>query len=106
MEGSTMSRNCCQDEAPARRAVSRWEGGSVFNAPPKSSIEKAVPRQVLKTMIERSGQLKSQGMFAFPRAALSVPLWVSRKAIHRKATTELGTIQATMTSTSRALRAG
>src|SRR5664279_479862 len=106
MEGSTMSRNCCKDEAPARRAVSRWEGGTVFNAPPKSSIEKAVPRHVLKKMIERRGQLKSQGMLAFPNATLSVPLCVSRKAIHRKATTELGMIQAVMTSTSRALRAG
>ena len=101
-----MSRICCQPEAPTSRAASSCEGGTVVNAPPKSNIEKAVPRQMLTTMIDRSGQLNSHGIAALPRSPLRVPCFVSRKAIHRNATTEPGMIQARITRISTALRSG
>ena len=60
MCGNTTSRSCCQVDAPASRAVSRCDGGTLPSAAPKSSIENAVPRQVLKMMIDSIGCSSSQ----------------------------------------------
>ena len=60
IDGSTMPVSCCRVDAPARRAVSRYDGGSELIAAPNSSIEKAVPRQVLKTTIDSSSWSISQ----------------------------------------------
>ena len=47
IDGSTTPVSCCRVDAPARRAVSRYDGGSELSAAPNSSIENAVPRHVL-----------------------------------------------------------
>ena len=60
IDGSTMPVSCCHVDAPARRAVSRYEGGSELSAAPNSNIEKAVPRHVLATTIDSSSWSISQ----------------------------------------------
>ncbi len=61
IDGSTTPVSCCKVDAPARRAVSRYEGGSEAIAAPNSSIENAVPRHVLNTMIDSNGCSISHG---------------------------------------------
>ena len=100
MWGKTTSRNRSQAPAPASLAASSCEGGTALRAAEKSSIENAVPRQVLKTMIEAIGYSSSQAVPGLCRIALSVPPPRLRKATHRKATMELGRIHARRTSVS------
>jgi hypothetical protein len=106
MVGRTTSRSCWKALAPARRAVSRCDGGTADSAAPYSSIEKAVPRQTLNTITASSGVSSSHSVLTPGSRAFRVPDWPSRNAIHRKATTEPGRIQATMTSTSTTARSG
>src|SRR3712207_9532331 len=53
MFGITTSRSCCQAEAPAIRALSSCDGGTPPSAEENSSIENAVPVQMLKRSEER-----------------------------------------------------
>ena len=99
MVGSTTSRSCCQDEAPAIRATSRCDFGTEVRAAEYSSTEKAVPRQMLKMTMAHIGWSSTQAWSVVPRMALSVPLRRSSKACQRNATTEPGRIQASRTST-------
>jgi len=56
-----------------------------------------VPRQVLNTMMAAIGYSTSQAVLP-PSTALTVPASRSSIAIHRNATTELGSTQASSTS--------
>jgi hypothetical protein len=73
MVGRTTSRSCWKALAPARRAVSRCDGGTADSAAPYSSIEKAVPRQTLNTITASSGVSSSHSVLTPGSRAFRVP---------------------------------
>ena len=103
--GRTTSRSCCHPEAPAMRALSSCEGGTADRAEENSCMEKAVPHQMLKTMMTVSGCSMSHALPGRWSSALSVPPRRSSRAIHRKETTEPGITHAASTTDSRRARA-
>jgi len=103
MEGSTTSLKICQFDAPANRAVCKNEGGTEASAALESNMENAVPRQILKTIMDNNGYSRNHSV-SIPRIVLSVPSGPLSMAIQRNVTTELGIIQARITTNSIALR--
>src|SRR5690625_1522988 len=65
MLGITTSRSCCQVLAPAIRELSSCDGGTAPSAEENSSMENAVPTQMLKMMMLAIGYSISQ---AVPRS--------------------------------------
>ena len=100
MFGMTTSRSCCQPVAPAIRALSICDGGTADSADENSSIENAVPTQMLNTMIVTIGYSISHAMPSVPKTSLTVPERRSSNAIHRNEATDAGITQAASTSVS------
>ena len=76
--------------APASRADSSCDGGTAARAAEKSSIENAVPRHVLNTMIEAIGCSSSQSVAGRAEHRVEGAAVAVEQATQRKATTELG----------------